>query len=287
MIVGAAVMVLSQTSKAQLNPLTAQYYSNTYLGNPAFAGYREGLSANLAYRQQWQGIQGAPVTQSLTVDYRKNRAGVGLNVNFDRAGLQRQSRVMGTYAYHVPLGDGNKVMHFGLSVGFMEQRLSTNDIVGNTNDPLAISYNQRETYIDGDLGVGFTSNKLRIEAALPNLKKLFRRDEIKLADVANVYAAASYRLNLSTGDEAIDIEPKVAYRGFKDLNGLWDFGTQLTMNNRQILLTAIYHSTKSASFGLGVDYKRKFLINGFYTTQTSALNSYSNGTFELNLGVKF
>ena len=280
-------MLAATVSKAQLNPLTAQYYSNTYLGNPAMAGMEKGLNVNASYRSQWGSIPGAPVVQNLTVDYSRNKAAVGLNVNFDKAGLQRQSRVVGTYAYHLPLNAEGTALHFGVSLGFMNQRLSGSDIVGNSNDPLAASYNQRQTYIDGDFGIGFTSNRFRVEAALPNLKTFFKREEIRMVDVATFYTAISYRLQLSDGAEGMDLEPKAAYRGFKGIENIWDLGTQLTLANRQVMLTALYHSTKSASFGLGLDYKRKYLINGFYTTQTSALNTYSNGTFEINVRGRF
>lgn len=280
-------MLSATVSNAQLNPLTAQYYSNTYLGNPAMAGIEKGLNVNVSYRRQWGTIPGAPVVQNLTVDYSKNKAAVGLNLNFDKAGLQRQSRVVGTYAYHLPLNANNTALHFGVSLGFMNQRLSNGDIVGNSNDPLAASYNQRQTYIDGDFGIGFTSNRLKVEAALPNLKTFFKREEIRMVDVATFYTAISYRLELSEGAEGMDLEPKAAYRGFKGIDNIWDLGTQLTLANRQVMLTALYHSTKSASFGLGLDYKRKYLINGFYTTQTSALNTYSNGTFEINVRGRF
>lgn len=280
-------MLCATVSKAQLNPLTAQYYSNTYLGNPAMAGIEKGLNVNASYRRQWGTIPGAPVVQNLTVDYSKNKAAVGLNVNFDKAGLQRQSRVVGTYAYHLPLNAESTALHFGVSLGFMNQRLSSSDIVGNSNDPLAASYNQRQTYIDGDFGIGFTSNRFRVEAAMPNLKTFFKREEIRMVDVATFYTAISYRLELSDGAEGMDLEPKAAYRGFKGMDNIWDLGTQLTLANRQVMLTALYHSTKSASFGLGLDYKRRYLINGFYTTQTSALNTYSNGTFEINVRGRF
>ena len=280
-------MLGAMVSKAQLNPLTAQYYSNTYLGNPAMAGIEKGLNVNASYRRQWGTIPGAPVVQNLTVDYSKNKAAVGLNVNFDKAGLQRQSRVVGTYAYHLPLNANNTALHFGVSLGFMNQRLSNSDIIGNSNDPLAASYNQRQTYIDGDFGIAFTSNRFKVEAALPNLKTFFKREEIRMVDVATFYTAISYRLELSEGAEGMDLEPKAAYRGFKGIDNIWDLGTQLTLANRQVMLTALYHSTKSASFGLGLDYKRKYLINGFYTTQTSALNTYSNGTFEINVRGRF
>jgi hypothetical protein len=37
---------------------------------------------------------------------------------------------------------------------------------------------------------------------------------------------------------------------------------------------------------LGMNFKRKYLVSGNYTTQTSALSNYTNGNFELNLRLK-
>lgn len=281
------VLFSINASFAQLNPLTAQYYTNTYLANPAFAGYNQGLNINASYRAQWTRIPGSPVVQNLTADYGTEKVGIGLNINFDKAGLQRQSRVVGTYAYHLKLNNSDKALHFGLSVGFMQQRLSQQDLVGNINDPLAMNYNQRQTYIDGDFGIGYTSNRFRLEASLPNLNTFTKRDEIRVADVGTFYAAVSYKLDLATGAEGVDLEPKFAYRGIKGMDNMWDFGTQVSLANKQVNLTGMYHSNKSASFGLGLDYRKKLLINGFYTTQTSALTSYSNGSFELNIRGRF
>lgn len=278
---------LCTSIKAQLNPLTAQYYQNRYLSNPAFAGFEQGVTVNAGYRSQWSKIDGGPVMQSFTAEYGGNKNGLGLNVNLDKAGLQRQSRVVGTYAYHLPLDAGNQQLHFGVSLGFTNQRLSQDDLVGNSNDPMVALYNQRETFIDGDFGIAYTTKRFKVEASLPNLKNVTKREEVKLADVATFYAAVSYGLVLTQGEDAIGLEPKAAFRGVKGMENIWDLGTQLTLVDRQVMLTALYHSTNSVSIGLGLDYKRRLLFNCFYTSQTSALNSYSNGTFELSLGTRF
>lgn len=281
---GIAICTLSvNVGYAQINPLASQYFNNRYLANPAFAGYQQGFNLNLAYRQQWNSILGAPITQNVTADYGTGKVGLGLNVNFEKAGLQRESRVVGTYAYHLPLNGVDQQLHFGLSIGFMNQRLSDTDLNGNPNDPLVGLYNDRKTYVDGDFGAAYTSAHLKLEAALPNMKSFFKKDVIKLANVATFYSAASYVFAFEEGIDGVEVEPKVAYRGFKGSDNILDAGAQLTMANKQVLLMGIYHSTKNASFGLGLDYKQRYLISGAYTTQTSGLSNYTNGTFELNL----
>ncbi|SDJ33915.1 Protein of unknown function [Pedobacter sp. ok626] len=103
--------------------------------------------------------------------------------------------------------------------------------------------------------------------------------------MATFYTAASYQINFSDGAEGVDLEPKVAYRGVKGFDNIFDAGAQLSIANKQVMLLGMYHSTKNATFGLGMDYKKRYLVSGTYTTQTSALSNYTNGSFELNLRV--
>lgn len=281
------IFSISKEGNAQLNPLSAQYYTNQYLINPAFAGAGQGVNLNAAFRKLWSNVPGSPLTQNLTVDYGFNKVGVGLMVYNESAGLQRETRVVGSYAYHLKLNKNDQQLHFGISLGFMNQRLENADIYGSPNDITVGQYNDRKTYLDGDFGIAYTSDKLNIQASIPNLKSILKKDVIKLADVATFYTAVSYKINISEGQEGMDIEPKVAYRGVKGIDNILDVGGQFGLANKQVFLLAMYHSTENSTFGLGMDYKKKYLISGTYTTQTSTLSSYTNGSFELNLRLHF
>lgn len=270
---------------AQLGPLSAQYFQNPYLANPAMAGVNQGLEVSLGYRSQWSKIPGAPEQQALTLGYGKNRTGWGLNLYLDRAGLQRQLRALASYAYHLPISS-EQSLHFGLSVGVSQQRLSLEDIQGRGDDLSAQRYNDREAYLDGDFGIAYTYNGLRLEAALPNLDRLMRSDrENGMVDIATFYAAAGYRFGIST-DQSWQLEPKVAYRGVKGFDSVVDTGAALWFENGQLMLSGLYHSSKSATFGLGMDLRKKYRILATYTTQTSSLSNYTNGSFELGLGLR-
>jgi len=277
------VILTGSNSYAQLNPLAAQYYNNRYLINPALAGATEGLKLNAAYRKLWTNVSGSPLTQSITADYGYGKVGLGLNVYNESAGLQRQTRVTGSYAYHLQLNSGEDRLHFGISLGFMNQRLENSDIYGNPNDPMIGQYNNRKTYLDGDFGIAYTSERLTLQASVPNMKSVLKKDVIKLADVTTFYGAASYKFQITEGAEGMDIEPIVAYRGVKGFDNIIDAGAQLEIANKQVFLMGLYHSSKSATFGLGMDFRKKYMISGNYTTQTSALSSYTNGSFEINL----
>lgn len=270
---------------AQLNPLGAQYYNNEYLTNPAYAGMEKGgLKLNVAYRRLWSGLPGAPLTQNITADYGFNRVGIGVNVNNESAGLLRETRATGSYAYHLPLDSGKSQLHFGISIGVMSQNLDNSSVNGNPNDISIGDYNGRRAYIDGDFGIAYTSGHLNIQAAIPNLNDFFKRNQYKVADLVTFYSALGYNFSLKGG---IEIEPKVAFRGVRNYDNIVDIGTRVSFADRKLFLTGIYHSSKSTTLGLGFDFMKRYMISGLYTTETSALNSYANGSFEINLRINF
>jgi len=124
----------NQQARAQLNPMGTQYYQNQYLGNPAVAGLEAGLNLNLGYREQWSSVPGAPVAQTLTADYGfTEKLGGGLNIYNDKAGLYSRTRLLAGFAYHLPLGEESH-LSFGLSLGFMSERVSEEQIKGDASD---------------------------------------------------------------------------------------------------------------------------------------------------------
>ncbi|MES2417297.1 MAG: PorP/SprF family type IX secretion system membrane protein [Bacteroidota bacterium] len=284
------LLLLSTLSsvKAQLNPLSSQYYLNPYLGNPAMAGTDTTLTVFVTHRKAFMNFPGSPITQNVSAAYGFKKVGLGINVNVEKAGLQRQTRAMGTFSYHLPLNAANDRLHFGLSFGMMTQSLATDEINGNPSDILVGEYNNRETYLDGDFGIAFTHNRFSVEAALPNLKNFFTKDKIKVADVPTFYSAVSYKIPLSAESTKyeIELEPKVAYRGIKGFDNIWDGGVQLAFNKRQICLTGLYHSNQSTTLGLALLVKSKYTISGLYSTQSKALSDHTSGGFEINLGIR-
>lgn len=281
---GILLTTVSEYAVAQLNPLGAQYYNNQYLANPAFAGATEGLKLNGVYRKLWTGIPGSPTTQNITADYGFTKAGVGVNVNNETAGLFKDTRVLASYAYHIPLNKVGTRLSFGLSLGLLSQRVDRDDINGNPDDITVGERNGDRNYFDGDFGTAFTTGGLTLQAAVPNLKSFFKKDDIKVSDVVTFFSAASYRIDLNNG---MELEPKVTYRGVKGFDNLVDVGAQFALAEKKLMLMGIYHSNESATFGFGADIKRKYLLSGMYTTQTAPLGGHTNGSFEINLRVAF
>ena len=118
----AFAALLSVGLHAQHTPLTTQYLFNGLLINPAYAGSRDALTANLTYRQQWVGFEGAPTTQILSVHSPVNgkHIGLGLMVYNDRIGVSRETGVMTNYAYRLRLGTGKLALGIGAGLNVLQ-----------------------------------------------------------------------------------------------------------------------------------------------------------------------
>ena len=278
------LLIIGFNSRAQLSPMGSQFYQNQYLGNPAMAGIEKGIQFNLGVRQQWSSLPGAPLTQVLTAEYGMEKVGWGLNLYNDEAGLLKRTRTSGTYAYHLPLNNEEQKLHFGISLGFMYERVMNEILSGDQDDQTVGRFNLRETYIDGDFGFAYTNKRLTLQAAVPNLKNFLKKDKNNPVDRSLFYTSISYKWFTGPDQNDAVIEPKVAYRGVKGYHNLVDAGLSMSLINRRVHMTGMYHSSKSATYGLGLSYENLSFM-GSYTTETSILRTYTGGNFEM--GIKY
>lgn len=268
---------------AQINPMGASYFQNQYLLNPATAGLNgNGLNLNLGSRRQWYNIPGSPSMQTITADFvLKGKAALGMNFNRDKAGLILGVKAMGTFAYHLPLNEDGRALSFGISMGAMNERINLDDVTGDQNDIILGRFNDRQTYLDGEFGTVFNNKKVTFQASIPNLKSFFKKDQFEgFVDRAVLFSALSYKFK-SESPLGIDFEPKAAYRILKGMDNILDFGANFIYAN-QINFFGMYHTSQSATFGLGMTYQN-FGFTGIYNTSTGNLSQYTNGNFEICL----
>ncbi|HND88439.1 MAG TPA: type IX secretion system membrane protein PorP/SprF, partial [Saprospiraceae bacterium] len=101
----------ARSAYGQQDPMFTKYFFNSLTFNPAYAGSRDVISGCAIYRQQWSGLEGAPVSQSLSVHspLRNPRGAVGLSMVNDKAGATGTTTLNGAFAYRLPLGDEVKL----------------------------------------------------------------------------------------------------------------------------------------------------------------------------------
>ncbi|WP_310145158.1 PorP/SprF family type IX secretion system membrane protein [Pedobacter africanus] len=270
-------------SNAQLNPMTAVYYQNQYLANPAMAGLQQQLTLNAGIRQQFSTMPGAPFSQFVTADYGfAGKAALGLQVHNDRAGLLKRTRAAASFAYHLPLDEASRQLSFGLSLSFADDDINVAAMRGDYDDLDVYGVNMRDTYLDGDFGIAYRTDRLQVQGALTNLKRLLKKDTYHASDQPIFFTAVSYRIPLSFATA----EPKVVYRGVNGYRNLLDAGVNFEFSSptvSKVNLLALYHSAGSATFGIGINWNNRLAVNGMYTTNTSPLQGYTTGDYELGI----
>ncbi len=166
---------------AQQKPIYSQYILNNYIINPAVTGIENYTDVKISYRNQWQGIDGAPVTTYVTIhgpigkkDYRTNATsfaipgenprgrnymeqyeapaphhGVGVTVISDKTGYINRWGAYATYAYHKGLNPTTT-----LSAGFMVGMSSV------SVDATKIEWGNPSLSDNTDLAVGYLSGAI-------------------------------------------------------------------------------------------------------------------------------
>lgn len=284
----AILLVLAPDSKAQLSTFENMYFQNKYIYNPAMAGLNKGLNLNASFRRQWSSFPGMPKTSLLTADLQAtDKVGLGINVINDEAGLLKQTRVVGTYAFHVPLNNASDNLSFGVSMGVNDSRVDYSGINGDPTDAEIGRYNQLKAYLDGDFGIAYTTSKLYVGAAMPNLKSTFIEGSEARIDVGRMLFIGIVSYKITVGDErAFKLEPLVGLRVVKGQSDIIDAGANFSMDRYGLYFQSIYHSSKSLGFGVGLD-QNSYVVNLAYNVETGPLKTYTNGSFELGLKLRF
>ena len=105
--------------QAQQLPQFTQYMYNTISINPAYAGSRDALSITALNRNQWVGLDGAPRTQTLSINtpLRNEQIGLGLSVINDKTGYENYTYIYSDFSYTINV-DAVTTLSFGIKGGF-------------------------------------------------------------------------------------------------------------------------------------------------------------------------
>ena len=122
---------------AQQDPHLALYVFNPTMYNPSYAGNAQDPELSLAYRNQWQGIEGAPTTlfasgQSMLTD----AFGGGLMLQSDQLGPIQMTSIATDLNYRIKVSEVSKLA-VGLRLGMSNYNEALTDLyVIDPNDPI-------------------------------------------------------------------------------------------------------------------------------------------------------
>ena len=146
---------------------------NTMTYNPGVAGISGMICATALNRQQWVGFVGAPSTTvfniSAPVAPFRIKSGVGLLVESDNIGFDKDINLSAAYSYLMELGQGK--LGIGINLGMLNKTLTTNWQIPSgdahtppSGDPLIPE--NKESYVAFDAGFGLYYKADKYYAAL-------------------------------------------------------------------------------------------------------------------------
>ncbi|MDR1983305.1 MAG: PorP/SprF family type IX secretion system membrane protein [Prevotellaceae bacterium] len=278
------VLFCGVSSYGQSDAILTQQWFSRINANPAATGNTNDVNVFLLHRTQWSGFENdAPQTSLLNATnyFEKINSGVGLSLSYDREGeLQTNYNAKVAYAYHLKFSE-NVLLSLGLGLNLQHRSIDWTKIrMKHPDDPEIPNEGvQKETGVDFDFGLEFSTSRFTFGAALNRIGK---SDVKKLTSFKNgqqIYAYGRYRITLCEG---LDIAPTVTYVNANSKN-VWESGVLGFITNKFWVGTAYRHEIAWA-FLAGFEFNmfRVGYAYDHYIKDSSNLG----GTHEIMLSVK-
>ncbi len=286
------VLLLHLQSAAQQIPITSQYLTNGLVINPAYAGTRGALSANLSYRKQWARIDGAPQFQTVSLHSPINtreRVSLGLTADYLTYGVTRDVGIYGFYAYNVRMGRGRLSMGLRAGIGLSNtnyHNLRFPD--GTPPDPL-LTGDMRYKLPNAGTGLYYYSDRLFVGLSVPSLLTYVRdeRDEFRVTPSWShfkTYLTAGTLLSIS---DLFKVKPSalLRYSAHEPLEA--DLNLNLIFADILWLGGSYRIAEKAAVVLFDLQLTPQLKLGYSYDYQLGHLNNYTSGTHEVSLRYEF
>lgn len=303
---------------AQQKPQYTQYIFNNYLINPAITGIENYTDIKAGYRNQWTGLDGAPVTMYFTAhtpignkfiqgdpmsqpangedpmsrsyvqDYQAAPAhhGIGFTVVSDKAGPITQSNYDITYAYHLGITN-NLNLSVGVAAGLANINLNTSQItLENALDPAIANGNTNQFKPDLGLGVwaysatyfvGISAQQVLPQTLYFSSNSTYNQSKT----VPHYFITGGVKLFLA---EDITLLPSVMFKYVNPVPSTFDLNLKMAFKDK-FWIGGSYRRNDAIAAMAGINVG-SFLNFGYaYDFTTSNLNTVSNGTHEIILGI--
>jgi type IX secretion system PorP/SprF family membrane protein len=262
---------------------------NDYVLNPAIAGSKDYFEAKSNHRFQWVGITDAPRTFILSMNgpFKFKNMGIGGYLFTDVTGPTNRTGAYASYAYHIQLNPAIK-LSMGLFGGIMQYNLDATKLnLLDKGDPLVGKGVESVIIPDAGFGLYCYAEKYYMGISIPQLLQ----NKLKLGDTTQVlgklkshyYLTAGYKFD-ATKD--LVIEPSILLKAVVPVPLQFDISIK-TIYQKMVWLGLSYRTYDAMSVLIGYHYKNQLTIGYSMDFTTSDLKSYSGGTHEIMLGIRF
>jgi type IX secretion system PorP/SprF family membrane protein len=268
---------------AQQDAQYTQYMYNTININPAYAGSRGALSIFALHRTQWVGLDGAPITNTVSVNTPLNNSKLGLGVSIvnDEIGASTANSISTDISYTIPVSESYNLA-FGIKGTANLFSIDVNKLnPRDKNDPLIQN-------IDNDfspnVGAGFYlhSDKAYVGLSIPNLLETttYNDNEISIyKEKISYYLIGGYVFDLSS---SIKFKPAFMTKLVEGTPLQVDVSANF-MYNEKFTVGLAYRWSAAMTAMVGFQISDGLYIGYAYDFETTALSHYNSGSHEIFL----
>ena len=292
-IVFLFLVLMLQPVLSQQDPLSSHYMFNTLTYNPGVAGISGQICATALNRQQWVGFKGAPTTTvfniSAPVTLFQIKSGVGLLVESDNIGFDKDINLSGSYSYLMDMGQGK--LGIGLSLGMLNKTLSPTWSIPQddthtpaSGDPLIPE--NKESFVAFDMGLGlyYKTDKYYAAFSITHLNKPNIKFTKGLTYVSrHYYLTAGYTLQLP--NPSLELIPSAFV--FSDGKVAQVTVTSLIRYNKKVWGGVSYRAGDALIGMVGFELYNGIRLGYAYDFTISDINKNSSGSHEFMVNYCF
>jgi type IX secretion system PorP/SprF family membrane protein len=282
-----------QPGLTQQDPLSSHYMFSTLTFNPGVSGISGMICATALNRQQWVGFKGAPsvivFSISSPVTLFNIKSGIGLIVESDNTGFDKDINLSGSYSYLMDLGQGK--LGLGLTLGMLNKALSPSWQIPSgeyhtpaSGDPL-IPVN-KESYVAFDAGIGafYKTDKYYAGLSVTHINEPKIKFSKGLPYVSrHYYFTAGYTLQLP--DPSFELLPSVF--AFSDGKVAQIAVNTLVRYNKKVWGGVSYRAGDAITGMIGVELYNGIRIGYAYDFPMSDIRKSTSGSHEFMINYCF
>lgn len=267
--------------QAQQDAQYTQYMYNTVGVNPAYAGNRGALSITGLHRSQWVGLDGAPETQTLSINtpFKDSRVGLGLSFSNDIIGPTEEQYLNIDFSYTIPTSEEGR-LSFGIKgvANFLKFDHTKLTHVPDVNL-------QSFSKFQPNFGVGayyHSADKWYLGISAPNILETNHYDN-SISNLGkermNYYLIGGYVFDLSSN---IKLKPAVLFKHVTGAPLQADLSANI-MFNEKFIIGGAYRWDAAFSGMAGFQMNKKLFLGYGYDMDSTELSGFNSGSHEIIL----
>ncbi len=278
---------------SQQAAMYSQYMFNSLAVNPAYAGSRNVLSATALYRAQWVGIEGAPRTQTFTMDapFSRKRLGAGIQLFSDKIGITQTSGAVFSGAYRIRLDKAT--LSFGMQASATQYQANYSNVQltpgGGAADDPAFRNDINKVLFNTGAGLYYNSDRFYFGVAIPEL--LRNKLTEQSVSAGGELAKQALHLFVATGivlplGEDFKLKPSFLFKGVQGSPLEGDFNATIWIRDF-IAFGAQYRTSADVSAMAEFQVSRQIRVGYSYDRSITRLQSSNSGSHEVMLRYEF